>query len=288
MGCELGLGQGWMWPVPWGTVPTLLLARHLGNSEPHSAVQKAQVPSCCALPPCCLRTEAGPARPRSPSPPALGGICASAAVTLGRMWSPPHSSLEAGQMLLLDLRTLWQGQGAPGDSAGQEMGAGALSRTKPSGGLLCMSAWAPQPCSSWGSAPPCHQSRTASPCQLCVAWGHVRTLSLPLDLPSHSGCPCPHPLADPGLGPCLGTDLAAALGGPAGIIATSAYAPSLHREGLPQHCAPCQVLPQLAPGFQGGITSLIFLNKKNIICLLRQGFLSLLPARWGCGRHPHG
>lgn len=130
-----------------------------------------------------------------------------------------------------------------------------------------MPAWAPQPCSSWGSAPLCHQSRTVSPCQLCVAWGYIRTLSLPLDLSSHSGCPCP--LADPGLGLCVGTDLAAALGGPAGIIATSAYAPSLHRESLPQHCAPCQVLPQLAPGFQGGITSLIFLNKKKYYLSLK-------------------
>ena len=39
MGCEPGLGQGWMWPVPRGTVPTLLPARCPGSSEPHSAVQ---------------------------------------------------------------------------------------------------------------------------------------------------------------------------------------------------------------------------------------------------------
>lgn len=48
-------------------------------------------------------------------------------------------------MLLLDLRTHWCDRGAPGDSAGQEMGVGARSRTKPLGGFsVCLP---PTPCS---------------------------------------------------------------------------------------------------------------------------------------------
>lgn len=39
MGCEPGLGQGWMWPVPRGTLPPPFPARRPGSSEPHSAVQ---------------------------------------------------------------------------------------------------------------------------------------------------------------------------------------------------------------------------------------------------------
>lgn len=121
-------------------------------------------------------------------------------------------------------------------------GAGALVRTKPQTSGASPPARAPQPCSAWGCAPPDRHLRTAWPCWLCMAWGHVRTLSLPLDLSSHSGCP--HPLSDPGSDrSCVGTDLAAALGGQCGTPA-----PSFHCKGLPQLCGHCPCYP----GTHGG------------------------------------
>lgn len=121
-------------------------------------------------------------------------------------------------------------------------GAGALVRTKPQISGASLPAWAPQPFSAWGSAPPDHHSRTAWPCWLCMAWGHVRTLSLPLDLSFHSGCP--HPLSDPGLDrPCVVTDLTAAPGGHCGTPA-----PSFHCKGLPQLCGHCPPYPRTRGG----------------------------------------
>lgn len=205
---------------------------------------RAQVPSfllCLPLP--AHRARASLAS--LPSPATLGDICACCCDTGGNM-DPPHSSLGAGQMLLLDSWTLWQGWsprrlGLAGD------GAGALARTKAQASGASVPAWAPQPCSAWGSAPPDHHSLTASPCWLCMAWGHVRTLSLPPDLSSHLGRP--RPLSDPGLDrPCVGTDLTAALGGPCGTPA-----PSFHCKGLPQLCGHCPPYP----GTHGGNILLI-------------------------------
>ena len=70
-------------------------------------------------------------------------------------------------MLLLDSRTLWQRWGAPGAAAGQEVGAGALVMTKlPVASLRpCL---APSPALATG-LPLLALSRTASPCQPCMA-----------------------------------------------------------------------------------------------------------------------
>lgn len=205
MRCELGLGQGWMWPVPQGTLPTLLLARCPRSSKRHSAVQSpsAFVLRCASLLPA---HRAGPAWPCSPSPAALGDICACCCDSGGDAESPaliPGGWTDAAAGFTDPLARM----GCPRRLCRAGDGSWGSGKDQTLGGLLPVPAWAPQPCSSWESAPPCHQSRTASPCQLCVAWGHVGTCSLPLDLSSHSGCPCP--LADSGLGPCVGTDLAA-------------------------------------------------------------------------------
>lgn len=205
-----------MWPCP-GTVPALLQPGVPGAVQSPSAF----VP---ALPP-AARTRSWAQPGHSLSQP-LRGTSVPATVTLGGKRSPPHSSLGAGQMLLLQSWTLAR-MGCPRRLGLAGDGAGALARTKPQSLGASLPARTPQPCSAWGSAPPAHHSHTASPRWLCMAWGHGRTLSLPLDLSSHSRCP--HPLSHLGLDrPCVGTDLTAALGGHCGTPA-----PSFHCKGLP-------------------------------------------------------
>lgn len=216
------------------------------EQDPHSAVQSpsAFVP---ALPPAARAWSQGQPSP-TPHPATLGDICACCCDT-GGIWSPPHSSLGAGQMLLLDSWTLAR-MGCPRRPGLAGDGAGTLVRTKPQISGASLPAQAPQPFSAWGSAPPGHHSRTAWPCWLCMAWGHVRTLSLPLDLSSHSGCP--HPLSDPGLDrPCVVTDLTAAPG--------ATVAPLPH-PFTAKACPSSVGTAPLTPGLMGG-TSPIFLNK---------------------------
>lgn len=144
-----------------------------------------------------------------------------------------------------------------GARQGRRWELGLWLRTNPRE-LPFVPVWAPQPCSSRGSAPPRHHSRTASPRPLCEMWG-------PSDLSSCLGCPCPLP--DPGLGPHMGTDLAAALGwGLAGPLAPTPCALSLRHKDLPQHRARCRRCPSL-PRTPGGENSLIFLNKRKYLSL---------------------
>jgi len=171
-------------------------------------------------------------------------------------------------MLLLDSRMLGRGRGALGHSAGQEMGAGALSRTKASGASL--PARTPSPAPAWALP-----LRAVTHAQHPLAGSARRgDASGPASGPL---LPVPVPWQTPGSDPGWGQTSLLLWGGLAAMLATSARAPSPHREGL----------PELAPGLEGGIP-LIFLNKREYYFSLRGKMSSLLPACWGCGRRPRG
>lgn len=169
-------------------------------------------------------------------------------------------------MLLLDSRTLWRGWGDPGASAGQEMGAGALARTKPLRGFSVCLPRPPSPAPA-GSLPLLTISHAQ--CPLAGSAWHGVTSEPPPCLrtsPSCSGCPC-HPGRP--WARTLRWDLAAAPAGPAGILATNLCpCPVPSPRGPAPALCPVWVLPQLAPGPQGGI-SLIFLNKRKYYLSLR-------------------
>lgn len=109
----------------------------------------------CAEPKClrsCSASRRPPAWPRSLSQPRWG-TSVPAAVTLGGIRSPLHPSPGAGLMLLLDSWTLAR-LGCPRRLGLAGDGAEALARTKAQTSGASLPAWAPQPCSAWGSAPP--------------------------------------------------------------------------------------------------------------------------------------
>lgn len=158
---------------------------------------RAQVPSFLL----CLPLPAHGARASlaTPSPATPGDICACCCDTGGETEPPAHPLgwTDAAAAGITDTGKD-ECPRRPGLAGG---GAGALARTKPQALGASLPARTPQPCSAWGSAPPDHHSHTASPRWLCMAWGRVRTLSLPLDLSSHSGRPCS--LSDPVWGQTL-------------------------------------------------------------------------------------
>lgn len=129
-----------------------------------------------------------------------------AAVTLGAMWSPPHPSLGAGQMLLLDSWTLWQGWGVPQDLVWQEMELGLWQGPNPRPrGLLCL----PSPALP-GDLP----LLTITHTQPHLAWHGDTSGPSPCLRTSPPIWDVPIP-SDPVLDrPCVGSDLTAALGGP--------------------------------------------------------------------------
>lgn len=202
----------------------------------------------CAEPKClhscsasrCLHTEPGPAWPHSLAQP-LWGTSVPAAVTLGAMWSPPRPSLGAGQMLLLDSWTLWQGWGVPQDLAWQEMELGLWQGPNPRPwGLLCL----PRPPSP--ALPGDLPLLTITHTQPHLAWHGDTSGPSPCLWTSPPIWDVSIP-SDPVLDrPCVGTDLTAALGGHCGTPA-----PSGHCKGLPQLCGHCPPLP----GTHGGNSS---------------------------------
>lgn len=221
-----------------GTVPALLQLGVPGAVQSPSAF----VP---ALPP-AARTQ-GQASLATPGPATPGDICACCCDTAGEMEPPtliPWGWTDAAAGITdTGKDECPRRPGLAGD------GAGARARTKPQALGASLPAWTPQPCSAWGSAPPDHHSHTASPRWLCMAWGRARTLSLPLDLSSHSGCP--RSLSDPGWDrPCVGTDTAA----PGGRCGTPA--PSLTARACPSSAGTAPLTPGLTEGISPN-----FLNK---------------------------
>lgn len=159
-------------------------------------------------------------------------------MTLG-MWPPPGPPSRLDRCCWIDSRTLAR-LGAPSLPPGSGVGAGAPAWTKPRG--------LPPPC-----LPPVTHSLPSCP---HVGWGHLNLTALPLDPPQP-----PQDL----LRPCMGTNLAAALGGGRAL----SRAPSLHREDLPRAVlgAGAARPPPGPPGCLGGV-SFIFLNKtKWNLCL---------------------
>lgn len=213
-----------------------------------------------------------------------------AAVTLrgaGR-GSPPHSSLEAGQMLLLDSRMLWQDGGALGDSARQEMGAGARSRTKSSGASLC-ACLGPPALLQLGVCPFLPSVTHSLPLPALRGTGTRQdplpaSGPLPLRVSLSPGRPWAWTLCEDR--PCCCSGGAGRHSG----YQTSAPASSLHPEDLPQHCTHCGCCPSLLRDSRGGI-SLIFLNKRKFYLSLRArisfpavctlGLWKASPGSWG-------
>lgn len=185
---------------------------------------RAQVPSfllCLLLPTHGARASL----PHSLSQP-LWGTSVPAAVTLGGIWSPPHSSLGAGQMLLLDSWTLLQGWGVPRDLAWQEMELGLWQGPNPRPrGLFCLHG-SPSPALP-GDLPLLTITHT-QPRLAGSAWHGDTSGPSPCLWTSHLGCP--HPLSDP----VWGQTSLLLRGGHCGPPV-----PSFHCKGLPQLCGHC-------------------------------------------------
>lgn len=205
------------------------------SQEQRSALGRAEpkcLRSCSASR--CPHTEPGPACP-TPCPSHSGGdICACCCDT-GGIWSPPHPSLGAGQMLLLDSWTLLQGWGVPRDLAWQEMELGLWQGPNPRPrGLFCLPG-SPSPALP-GDLPLLTITHT-QPRLAGSAWHGDTSGPSPCLWTSHSGCP--HSLSDP----VWGQTSLLLWGGHCGPPA-----PSFHCKGLPQLCGHCPHYP----GTHGG------------------------------------